>query len=185
MPEEPDVLRRLKSLGLDQKTLAQYLGASPASMSGWCTGKTPFEEPWWTEAMVLLAVLHDHLTHGGTLATFRHEPGLLVSAGMVYPIGTLRIPPEKAADFAKEQTAIQELPPAAQGVAAAGSSAKMAGEAIGAWAERINPLTWHPTDGEVDEMRRTVAFLRHTLTGLLRLSAQAILTEGRDADETP
>src|SRR5262249_15091386 len=130
----PAILQRLKALGLDQKTIAQYLGASPASVSAWCNGKTPFEEPWQTEATILLAVLHDHLTHGGSLTALRDEPGLMLNAGMASPLGTPRVPPEKAADFFKEQTAIQELPPAAQALAAAGSSAKIAGETIGAWA---------------------------------------------------
>jgi transcriptional regulator with XRE-family HTH domain len=185
MPAAPAILQRLKALGLDQKTIAQYLGASPASVSMWCQGKTPFEEPWQTEATILLAVLHEHLTHGGSLATFRHEPGLSLSAGVAQPSGTLRIPPEKGADFFKTQTALQELPPAAQGLASAGSVAKIAGETIGAWAELIDPLTWHPTARELDAMRRTVDYLRTGLTGLLRLSAQTALAEGGDADQAP
>ena len=185
MPAAPALLQRLKALGLDQKTIAQYLGASPASVSAWCNGKTPFEEPWQTEATILLAVLYEHLGHGGSLATFRHEPGLMLSGGLVYPMGEIHIPAEKAADFFKEQTAIQELPPAAQGLAAAGSSAKIAGETIGAWAEIIDPFTWHPTARELDAMRRTVEFLHASLTGLLRLAATPPLTEGSDADQTP
>jgi transcriptional regulator with XRE-family HTH domain len=185
MPTAPAVLRRLKALGLDQKTIAQYLGAAPSSVSMWCQGKTAFEEPWETEAMILLAVLHEHLTHGGTLATFRHEPGLVLTAGIPSSLGTLRIPPEQVAYFFKTQAALQELPPAAQGLAAAGAVAKIAGETIGAWAELIDPLAWHPTARELDAIRRTVDYLRSGLTGLLRLSAQTALAEDSDAGETP
>jgi hypothetical protein len=184
MPSEPAVLRRLKALGLDQKTIAQSLGASPASVSAWCNGKTPFEEPWQTEATILLAVLQEHLAQGGTLATFRHRPGLVLSAGIAEPIGDLHIPPAQAADFLKGQVALQELPPAAQGLASAAWVVKVAGGNIGAWAELIDPLTWHPTARELDEIRRTVEFLRTGLTGLLRLSANTALTEGSDADQT-
>jgi len=183
MPPAPAVLQCLKALGLDQKTMAQYLGAAPSSMSMWCQGKTPFEEPWLTEAMILLAVLHEHLAHGGTLDTFRHEPGLVLSAGGVQPSGYVRIPPEQLGDFAKQQAAIQELPPEPQGLAAAGSVAKIAGETLGAWAECIDPLTWHPTDRELDAMRRTVEILRSIFTGLLRLSGEAALAEDSDARE--
>jgi hypothetical protein len=184
MPSEPAVLRRLKALGLDQKTIAQFLGASPASVSAWCNGKTPFEEAWQTEATILLAVLQEHLAHGGTLATFRHNPGLVLSAGVAQPMGELHIPPAQAADFFKGQIALQELPPAEQGLAAAAWFVKVGGGNIGAWAELIDPLTWHPTARELDEMRRTVEILRATLTGLLRLSTHTALTGGSDADQT-
>jgi hypothetical protein len=185
MAAEPPVLGRLKALGLDQKTIAQLLGASPASVSMWCMGKTAFEEPWLTEATVLVAVLQEHLAAGGTLATFRHEPGIVLSAGVARPLGEVRVPPEQAEDFFKVQNLIKDLPPRPQGLAALGALVKVAGSTIGAWAELIDPLTWSPTARELDALRRTVTFLHDSLTGQLRLMATTAHTEDSDATETP
>jgi hypothetical protein len=182
---EPPVLERLKALGLDQKTIAQFLGASAASVSMWCMGKTALQEPWQTEATVLLAVLQEHLARGGTLATFRQAPGLVLSAGAWRPLGALHVEPAHAADFFKTEESIAALPPHAQGLAAAGALVKIAGGTLGAWAERIDPLTWQPTARELDAMRRTVTLLHDALTGLLRSKATAAPTEASDAHETP
>jgi transcriptional regulator with XRE-family HTH domain len=185
MASEPPVLERLKALGLDQKTIAQFLGASPASVSMWCMGKTAFEEPWLTEATVLVAVLQEHLESGGTLATFRQEPGLVLSAGVAHPLGQLHVPPAQAADFFKTQDVIKDLPPHAQGVATAGALVKIAAGVIGAWAELIDPLTWQPTARELDALRRTVIFLQDGLTGQLRSMATTARPEDPHAHETP
>ena len=104
----PSVLRRLRALGLTQGMVATYLGASQSAVSLWETGKRPFEEPWQTEAQILLRVLTEHLAHGGTLATFRHAPGLDLVSGTPHRVATLRIPAEKALEYHKLQDELQE-----------------------------------------------------------------------------
>jgi transcriptional regulator with XRE-family HTH domain len=184
MPTEPAVLQRLKALGLDQKTIAQYLGASPASVSGWCNGRTPFEGPWQIEATILLAVLQEHLAHGGTLATFRHEPGLTLVSGTPQRMSFFRITPAKAPEYHKLQEEIRELGYPHQARASWGWMTKEGIEQLAAWIEPIDPLTWHPTARELDAQRRLVEHLQGTITSLLLLRAQTTETEAGNADET-
>lgn len=181
MAAEPPVLGRLKALGLDQKTIAQYLGASPASVSNWCAGKTAFEELWQVEALILLAVLQEHLTRGGTLATFRHEPGLGLVSGIPHRTAVLRIPAGQVLEFQKVQDELQDLPAERQGPVSWAWYARLIIEQLAAWVAPIDPLTWQPTARELDEMRRRVEFLYGTLTSLLITPAQ----EDPHAHETP
>jgi hypothetical protein len=175
MPTEPAVFRRLKALGLDQKTIAASLGASPASVSEWCHGKTPFEGQWQIEATVLLAVLEEHLAAGGTLATFRHEPGLTLVGETPHRVGELRIPPEKALEYHKFCAEIEGLPMPERERASWAWYAQLIIEQLAAWAAPVAPRTWQPTARELDAMRRRVEFLHGTLTSLVFRRGQAAL----------
>jgi transcriptional regulator with XRE-family HTH domain len=184
MAAEPPVLGRLKALGLDQKTIAQFLGASPASVSMWCMGKTAFEEPWLTEALVLVAVLSEHLAQGGTLATFRHEPGLDLVSGSPHRVASLRIPLDEAVEFHKFQAELASLPAARRGPAEWAWEAQLIIKQLAAWVGDANPRTWQPPAHELDAMRRQVDFLHGLLTGLL-ITAPQPGQEGPHADQTP
>jgi hypothetical protein len=180
MPTEPEVLRRLKGLGLDQKTIAAYLGASPASVSDWCNGKKPFEGEWPIEATVLLAVLTEHLAAGGTLATFRHEPGLTLVGETPQRVAEMRIPAAKALEYHKFCDEIRDLPTPDLERASWTWYAQLITEQLSAWLAPVEPRTWQPTARELDTMRRHVEFLHGTLTSLVFRRGQAAV-ENADA----
>lgn len=175
------VLQRLRALGLTQGMVATYLGASQSAVSLWETGKRPFEEPWQTEALVLLAVLEEHLAHGGTLATFRHEPGLDLVSGTPHRVGMLRIPAAKALEYHKLQDELRSQPAARQAPTSWRWMAQMAIEELATWVANVEPRTWQPTARELDAMRRRVEGLYGLLTSLLITPPQ----EDPHADETP
>src|SRR5712691_1938862 len=107
MPDEPPVLRRLKALGLSQKELAAKLGASPAAVSMWCAGKRPFDEPYLTEAQVLLAVMTEHLAQGGNPQTLMFTPTVFMNTGGTTRTGNVPMPPGAMTDLDQLHEAIR------------------------------------------------------------------------------
>jgi transcriptional regulator with XRE-family HTH domain len=182
MTPVPPVLQCLKALGLSQKALAEYIGASPAAVSMWCTGKNPFGEPWQTEAEALLAVLHEHLAQGGTLKTFVYRPTVFLNPeGLVY---TGEMPLRPIEEYVEIYRAVEGL----------SSTTKMT--ALEAWEAKtvvthlahylnIDPLTWNPSARELDQLRRHIAALRNAINSMLRRKAHGALEEFLDADQTP
>jgi transcriptional regulator with XRE-family HTH domain len=176
MPTEPPVLTRLKALGLRQSAIARYLGASTSAVSSWCIGKNPFEDPWLTEAQVLLAVLYEHLTQGGTLANFTYRPSLFMNPGGVTSTGETSIPDDAVADYAKMREAIRGLPPEHQSATILAWHAKYGSRAL-AESFDVDPLLWDPPAAELDMRRREVDALRLFLLGRLQAKARKALGE--------
>jgi transcriptional regulator with XRE-family HTH domain len=185
MPPEPPVLRRLKALGLSQREIAAKLGASPAAVSMWCTGKNPFDDPWRTEAFVLLAVLTEHLAQGGTPRTLQFTPSVFMNAGGTTLTGAHEMPLEDMAEELKLRTALQGRSTEDRVVALEKFHARTTSKQV---AERldINPLSWTPSAHELDDIRRIVEAVRLYVRSLLLRKAQAILAEEEPhADQTP
>src|SRR2546425_5374642 len=99
MSDEPPVLRRLKELGLSQKEIAAKIGASPAAVSMWCTGKHPFEDPYRTEAEMLLAVMTGQATESSGPFTFR--PTVFMNPGGTTRTGDTPMSPDAIAGLPK------------------------------------------------------------------------------------
>ena len=184
MPQEPPVLARLKALGLSLRTIATYMGASPSAVSAWYRGKNPLGEPWLTEATFLLAVVSEHLTHGGTLANFTYRPTMVMNPGGITQMSDpLDIPDECLEDFVKMRTASQGVPPAhiprMQGLWFAKLLAARLVKLLD-----LDPLTAQPTARDLETIHRTAASLRLCVRMALPPAAPAAFEETRDADET-
>jgi transcriptional regulator with XRE-family HTH domain len=185
MAVEPPVLTRLKALGLSQKTLAAYIGASPAAVSMWCTGKNPFAEPWVTEARALLAVLHEHLAHGGSLDTFRYRPALFMNPGGVTFTGeTAPLTDAALADLVKLRETLRSLPPAHRGTILERWHFTTEVQQL-AQDYDVDPLTWTPSAHEADTLRRRAEALRLFAVWILQDKALAAMEDTSHAHETP
>lgn len=184
MPDPtPPVLERLLALGLTQTMLAPLLGVSQAAISLWRAGKRPFEQQWQIEATVLLAVLQEHLAAGGTLANFRHEPGVTLVGETPQLIAEMRIHASEALEYHKFCTETQDLPTPEMERAHWAYQARLVATQLADWLTPIEPRTWRPTARELDVMRRRVEHLQGLLTSLVFRMGQAAL-ENTDADET-
>jgi hypothetical protein len=168
----PPVLEGLLALGLTQTTLAPLLGVSQAAISLWCAGKRPFEGEWYIEATLLLGALREHLAAGGSLATFRREPGLTLVGGSPQRVAELRIPPEKAMEYHKLCDELRDLPYARRAAAEWAWQAQLLTQQLADWMAPVDPRTWQPTVRELDAMRRRVDFLYGLLTSLGVLQTQ-------------
>jgi len=186
MPDEPLVLQRLKALGLTQKEIAAKLGASPAAVSMWCSGKNPFPEPYRTEAEALLAVTQEHLTQGGTPPTAPFRPTVFMNPGGTTRGGEFPMPPEAVNDLMELQRRMQGLPPEVQMARLWAFHACVIAYVLYGELTPIDPETWQPSATTLDDLRRMVKALELSLDGLLHLKAQAALQrEHPHADETP
>jgi transcriptional regulator with XRE-family HTH domain len=186
MPQAPPVLRRLKALGLKQKEIAAKIGASPQAVSAWFQGKNPFEEPWNTDAHLLLAVLVEHLAQGEPAHTVAFSPRAFMNTGGTTVTGYTELHAEDVQELDKLRASLQgcsaeTFVAAMEKFEARHTAAKVA--------ERLNhdPLSWDPSAHELNTILRMTDAVRLCVTGLLREKAWAIMAEEdiRTAGKTP
>jgi transcriptional regulator with XRE-family HTH domain len=184
MPPEPPVLTRLKALGLRQRVIAEYLGASTSAVSAWCTGKNPFHEPYRTEAEALLAVVSEHLAHGGTLETLAFRPAVFINPGATTQSSETTVPWQELRDLYQLEQELADQSPDYRGVVVSAWHARSNAARLAARLD-IDPQTWQPSARELDDIRRLIEAARLHILNLLKVKAIAALKEELHVDQTP